>query len=83
VLHVNYHLHKSKPNASIASFYLTDKQTAIKAKDITDVLRYTMTINFHCTDIPASETSARFLRGNLDVNNIRMTGHWYSYTMMR
>jgi hypothetical protein len=37
--HVKYNrLHKSKPNAPITSFYRTNKRTATKAKDITNVL---------------------------------------------
>jgi hypothetical protein len=85
-------MHKLKPNALIASLYRTNKLMAIKAKDITDVLRRAMTINFHHTDIPASKISARSLRaggaimmrcGNLDLNNIRITGRWQNNTMMR
>jgi hypothetical protein len=74
------------------SFHRTNKGAALNAKDVTDVLRRAMTINFHCMGIPTSKISARSLRtggamvmfcGNLNLNNIWIMGRWYSDAMMR
>jgi hypothetical protein len=88
----HHRLHKSKPNAPLASYYRTNRRTAIKPKDVTDVLRQAMTANFHRTGVHASEVSARSLRaggamamlfGKIDINSIRMMGRWHSDAMMR
>jgi hypothetical protein len=87
-----HHLHKSKPPTPISSFYRNGKRFAIKARDVTGVLRHAMTINFHRTGIPASDISALSLRaggamamlvGSIDLTNIRMMGRWHSDAMMR
>jgi hypothetical protein len=54
-------LKKSTPNAPIASYYLTDRRTAIKPKDVTDMLCPVMRINFHRTGVKATEISTRSL----------------------
>jgi hypothetical protein len=90
---VRYHRsHKSKPATPIASFYRIGRRIAITARDVTDVLRHAMPINFHRTGIPTSDISARSLRaggamamlvGSIDLNNIRRMGRWHSDAMMR
>jgi hypothetical protein len=92
VFRIKHHrLHKSKPNAPLASYYRTSRRTAIKPKDVTDVLRQAMTANFHRTGVHASEVSARSLRaggtmamlfGKIDINSVRMMGRWHSDAMM-
>jgi hypothetical protein len=88
----HHRLHKSKANIPIASYYRTSWRTAIKPKDIMDVLHQAMPANFHRTGVHASEVSARSLRaggamamlfGETDINSIRMMGRWHSNAMMR
>jgi hypothetical protein len=90
---MKYHrLHNSKPNTRISLFYRNYSRIAIKAKDVTDVLRHAMTINYYCTGIHTSEISARSLQAwganailcwKIDVQNIRMMGRWRSDAMMQ
>jgi hypothetical protein len=48
VRRIKYHrLKKLTPNAPIASYYLTDRCTVIKPKDVTDTLSHDMRIDFH------------------------------------
>jgi hypothetical protein len=83
---------KSTPSTPLASYYLTNRRTAVKPKDVTDTLRHAMQINVHHTGIQATDISARSLRaggamamffGKIDMNNIRLMGRWYSDAMMR
>jgi hypothetical protein len=69
-----------------------NRRVAIKAKDITDVLRLTMTLNSHRTGITAAEVSACSLRaggamalmyGRTDMNDICMMERWHIDAMMR
>jgi hypothetical protein len=93
VRRVKHHrMKKSTPNAPIASYYLTNRRTAIKPKDMMDTLRHSMRINFHRTGIKAVEISARSLRagsaitiffGKVDMNTIPLMGCWHSDSMMR
>jgi hypothetical protein len=93
VRRIKHHgLHKSKANVPSASYYRTSRRTAIKPKDITDVLCQAMTSNYHRTGVYASEISARSLRaggamtmlfGKIDINSIRMMGRWHSDAMVR
>jgi hypothetical protein len=56
---IKYHrLKKLKCTAPIVSYYCSSCRFLIKAKDITDVLRLTMMLNFHHIGIPAMEVSA-------------------------
>jgi hypothetical protein len=87
-----YHqLRTSKSNVPIASYYRENRRVAIKAKDIMDVLRLAMTLNFHRNGIAAMEVSACSLRagrdmalmyGHIDMTNIHVMGGWHSNAMM-
>jgi hypothetical protein len=88
----HHRLHTPNANVPLASYYRTSRRTAIKPKDITDVLHQAMTANFHRTGLHASEVSARSLRaggamamlfGEIDINSIRMMGRWHIDAMMR
>jgi hypothetical protein len=93
VRRVKHHrLHKLKANVPIASYYRTSRRTAIKPKDIMDVLRQAMTANYHITGVHASEISVKSLRaggamamlyGKIDINSIRTMGRWQIDAMMR
>jgi hypothetical protein len=93
VCRIKHHrLHKSKANVPLASYYRTSRLTAIKPKDITDVLHQAMTANFHRTGVHASKVSARSLRaggamamlfGKIDINSIHTMSRWHSDAMMR
>jgi hypothetical protein len=86
------HLKGAKCTVPIASIYVRNRRTAIKAKQITDTIRQAMIINFHRTGINPAEVSARSLRAGgamalicskLDKNLIRMLGRWHSDAMIR
>jgi hypothetical protein len=59
--HHHHHLQKSKQNAPIAAYYRTNWCTAIKPKDITDVLHQAMTANYHRVGVSASEYQRQIL----------------------
>jgi hypothetical protein len=89
---LNHRNNKCKTSTPLASYYRADKRVAIKAVDMTAVLRNAMTLNYHRTGIAADEVSARSLRGGgamdllcgqIDPHHIRMLGRWHSDTMMR
>jgi hypothetical protein len=93
---VRRELHLRQQNATksapIASYYHNNKRVAIKAKDITDVLRLTTVATGHQTGLHPDDISARSLRaggamslsnGKIDHNTIRMLGCWHSYVMVR
>jgi hypothetical protein len=76
----------------LAAYYRNGRLVPIKAKDVTDVLHLTMTMNLHRTGISADEASAQSLRaggamallsGHMDMDHIRMLGRWHSDAMMR
>jgi hypothetical protein len=80
------------PSALIASYYLTSRRTAIKPKDVPDILRQAMQLNLYRTGIKAMDISARSLRaggdmamffGKIDINNIRLMVRWHSDAMMQ
>jgi hypothetical protein len=82
----------SSTSTPLASYYLTNRCTAVKPKDVTGTLRHAMRINFHRTGIQATDISARSLRagsvmamffGKIDMNNIILMGRWHSDVMMR
>jgi hypothetical protein len=50
----------------IVLFYRGHRRTLVKAKDVTEVLRYAMRLNIHCTRIEPLEISARSLRAGGD-----------------
>jgi hypothetical protein len=93
VRRIKYHRAKnSKQTVPIASYCWVHRRTEIKAKDITETLRHSMTMNYHHTGIHASEISARTLRAwgamammysKIDMKNIRMMGRWHSDAMVR
>jgi hypothetical protein len=79
----HHRLQKSTASTPLASYYLTNRRTAVKPKDVTDTLRHAMRINVHHTGIQATDISARSLRaggamamffGKIDMNNIRLMG---------
>jgi hypothetical protein len=83
---------KCKASTPLASYYNAIKRVAIKATDVTAVLRTAMMLNHHRTGIAADEVSARSLRaggamallcGRIDFDHIRMLGRWHSDAMMR
>jgi hypothetical protein len=87
----HHRLKQSTPSTTIASYYLTNRRTTVKPKDVTDTLRHAMRINFHRTGIQATDISARSYRaggamamffGKIDMNNIRLMGRWHSDSMM-
>jgi hypothetical protein len=90
---VLYHRQNNcKASTPLASFYRNGRRVPIKVKDVMDVLRLAMTMNFHRTGIAADEVSARSLRaggatallsGQVDMDHIRMLGRWHSDAMMR
>jgi hypothetical protein len=89
---IKYHRGKSsKKTVPIASYYRAHSRTAIKAKDITDNLRHTMTMNYHRTGVHASEISAQSLRAGgamammcskINMKHIHMMDRWHSDAMM-
>jgi hypothetical protein len=88
----HHRLKKSTPSAPIASYYLTNRRTAIKPKDVTDTLCHAMRINFHRMGIKSADISARPLCaggaiamffGKIDIHNIHFMGRWHSDSMMR
>jgi hypothetical protein len=88
----HHRLKKSTATTPLASYYLTNRRTAVKPKDVTDTLRHAMRINVHRTGIQETDISARSLRaggamamlfGKIDMNNIRLMGRWHSDAMMR
>jgi hypothetical protein len=83
---------KSTTNAPSASYYLTARRSAIKPKYMMDTLRHAMRINFHHIGIKATEIIAQSLRAGsamamffakINMNNIRLMGHWHRYVMIR
>jgi hypothetical protein len=88
----HHRLKKSTASTPLASYYLTNRRTAVKPKDVTDTLRHAMRINVHHTGIQATDISARSVRaggamamffGKIDMNNTRLMGRWHSDAMMR
>jgi hypothetical protein len=84
--------HNAKCTVPIASLYVRNRRTAIKAQQITATVRHAMTVNFHRTGITANDVSARSLRaggamallcGKVDMNLIQMLGRWHSDAMIR
>jgi hypothetical protein len=84
--------HKASLATPIASFYHGNRRTLVKAKDVTEVLRYVMRLNIHRTGISPLGISARSLRtggamallhGKVDLSNIRMMGRWHSDALIR
>jgi hypothetical protein len=76
----------------IASLYIRNRRTAIKAKQITDALRHAMTVNFHRTGIAADEVCARSLRAGgamallcdkVDKGLIQMLVRWHTNAMIQ
>jgi hypothetical protein len=87
----HHRLKKSTPSTPSASYYLANRRTSVKPKDVTDTLRHAMRINFHRMGIQATDISARSLRAGgsmamffekIDMNNIRLMGRWHSDDMM-
>jgi hypothetical protein len=93
--HILYQcLHKFKSSTPLAAYYQNARRVPIKAKDVTDVLRLAMTMNFDGTCIAADEVSTRSLRvcgggamalliGQVDMYHIRILGRWYSEGLCR
>jgi hypothetical protein len=54
--------HKASLVTPIAAFYRGNRRTLVKAKDVTEVLRYVMRLNIHRTGIEPLKISARSLR---------------------
>jgi hypothetical protein len=84
--------HKASLATPISSLYRGNRRTLVKAKYVTEVLRYTMRVNIHPTGIESLEISTRSLRaggamvllhGKVDLSNIRMMGRRHSDAMMR
>jgi hypothetical protein len=84
--------HKATKSTPIASYHHSNKRVAIKAKDITDVLRLATVATGHQRRLHPDDTSTRSLRasgamsllnGKTDHNTIRMFGFWHSDAMMR
>jgi phenylpyruvate tautomerase PptA (4-oxalocrotonate tautomerase family) len=70
----------------IASLYIHNQRTAIKAKQITNALQHAMTANSHRTGIAVDEVITRSLRaggamvllyGKVDKDLIQMPGRWH------
>jgi hypothetical protein len=73
----------AKRNVPIASIYIRNRRTTIKAQQLTETIQHAMTVNFYGTVISADKVSARSLRaggamallwGKLDMNLIRILG---------
>jgi hypothetical protein len=87
-------LKKKKINVPIASYYHSSLRIAIKAKEIMDVLRLVMALNFHRIGIPSTEVIDRLLwtGGAMEIfcdridmnkmNIISIMGRWHSNAMM-
>jgi hypothetical protein len=83
---------KVNPEHPIASYYMTTQRTAIKPKDVTDILRQAMRISVHRMGIRATDISARSLLaggdmamffGKIYMNNIQLMDRWHNNAMMR
>jgi hypothetical protein len=81
-----------KCTVPIASIYIRNMRTAIKAKQIADTVRQAMIVNFHNTGISPDEESACSLRDGgtmallcrkVDKNIIHMRVRWHSDAMIR
>jgi hypothetical protein len=90
VLHLRQH--KSSKSTPLVSYFHDNKRVAIKAKDITDVLRLATVATGHQTGVNTDDISTLSLRsggamalrkGKIDHNTIRMLGRWHSDAMMR
>jgi hypothetical protein len=89
---INYlHLKGAKCTAPIASIYVRNRRTAIKAKQITDTIRQATIVNFHRTGIIPDEVSSQYLRaggamallcGKIDKDLIQMLGQWHINTII-
>lgn len=86
--------HNSKQTALLAACYnpRTNRQTTIKAKDASHVLKHSTAANRSATGLDPKDVSARSLRaggamtllcGKVDHNLIQMLGRWHSDSMMR
>jgi hypothetical protein len=82
----------AKPTAPIDAHCRGHRRTAIAVKDVMDVIRHVMKINYSKTGIHALEISARSLRadgsmamlcGRIDIDIIRIMVCWHSDTMIR
>jgi hypothetical protein len=58
------HRNGAKCNVPIASIYICNRRTTIKAQQLTETTRHAMTVNFHHTGKAADEVSARSLRAD-------------------
>jgi len=90
---VLYHRRHNTPhNQPLASHYIRNRRSTIKANDITVQLRMAAGANIHVTGLDPSEISARSLRaggamallcGKVDHNLIQLLGRWHSDSMLR
>jgi hypothetical protein len=88
----HHRAHGATKALPISAYYRDTRRTAVKAEDITDVLRCTMIINYSNISIKAREISARSLWAGgamvlifwwIDLDSIRMMGRWHINVMMR
>jgi hypothetical protein len=82
----------AKYTVPIASIYVCNRRTDMKANNITNTIRQAMIVNFQRTDISPNEVSTRSLRAGsamallcrkVDKNLIQMLGRWHSDAMIR
>jgi hypothetical protein len=76
----------------MASLYVRNRLTAIKAQQITETICQSMIVKFHHTGIAADEVRAQSLRaggamtllcGKVDMNLVQILGGWHSDTTIR
>jgi hypothetical protein len=89
---VHLRAHTASLSTPLASYFCATRRIAIKAKDVTESLRYAAVATAHQTGLHYSDISAKSLRaggamallcGKIDHNTIRMLGRWHSDAMMR
>jgi hypothetical protein len=89
---VHLRAHTAILSTPIASYFRATRCIAIKAKDVTEALRYAVVDTTHQTGLHYSDISAKspraggamaLLCGKIEHNTIRMLGLWHSDAMMR
>jgi hypothetical protein len=89
---IHLRAHTANPSTPLASYFDATRRIAIKAKDVSEALRYAAVATAHQAGLHYSDISAKSLRaggtlallcGKIDHTTIRMLGPWHSDAMMR
>jgi hypothetical protein len=89
---IHLRAHTASLSTPLASYFRATCRISIKAKDVTEALRYAVVATAHQTGLHYSDISAKYLRaggamallcGKIDQNTICMLGRWHSDSMLR